>query len=253
VPGLDRRAAVWFSTPNVAGAEIARKLGYGAAVLDIEHGAFDLAALDHFVPFLRALGLEVIAKVLGPERGPIQQALDFGADAVVIPHIEGLEHARKITAFAKFPPLGDRSFAGGRPASYQGFDDPWVARQDGGTRCYPMIEDAGAFAEMTAILALPTVDGLFVGPSDLSLRRDRGAYQRTPGDFADIASIADAAGKAKKPWIFPAWNSSEKQLAVDHGAAQIVLTMEHSALMFGLQSSLDEIGTIRKRCELPAR
>lgn len=241
---MDRQCAIWFSTPNTAAAEIARDLGYGAAVLDIEHGAFDFSGLDHFVPFLRALGMEVIAKVLAPERGPIQQALDFGADAVVIPHIAGLEHAREVTAFAKFPPLGDRSFAGGRTTSYKGFDDPWVQRQDAMTRCYPMVEDAGAFEQMAEILALPTVDGLFVGPSDLSLRRDRGAYRHTANDFADFKAIADAAKAAGKPWIFPAWNSAEKQFAVDHNAAQIVLTMEHAALMNGMRSSLEEMRKI---------
>jgi len=226
---------------------MASDLGYGAAVLDIEHGAFDLAGLDQFIPFLRALGMEVIAKVLAPERGPIQQALDFGADAVVIPHIAGVEHAREITAFAKFPPAGDRSYAGGRTTAYRGFDDPWVQRQDANTRCYPMVEDAGAFDQVAEILALPTVDGLFVGPSDLSLRRSRGAYSHKEEDFADFKVIAEAARRAGKPWVFPAWTSAEKQFAVNHGAAQIVVTMEHAAMMKGLQASLDEIRAIRAR------
>jgi 4-hydroxy-2-oxoheptanedioate aldolase len=241
LPIPDRRFAVWLSTPNVAAAEIARDQGYGAAVLDVEHGTFDLPALDRFVPFLRALGLEVIAKVLEPQRGPIQQVLDFGANAVVIPHILGPDHAREVTALAKFPPLGDRSFAGGRTTSYSGFDDSWVKRQDDETRCYPMIEDACALEQVDEILALPTVDGVFVGPSDLSLRRQRGAYQSTTLDFADFQTIAKAAAAAKKPWIFPAWNSDEKRFALEHGAAQIVVTMEYSALANGLRSSLNEI------------
>ena len=242
---MDRRSAIWLSTPNTAAAEIASDLGYGAAVLDIEHGAFDLASLDQFIPFLRALGMDVIAKVLAPERGPIQQALDFGADAVVIPHIAGVEHAREVTAFAKFPPAGDRSYAGGRTTGYRGFDDHWVQRQDANTRCYPMVEDAGAFDQVADILALPNVDGLFVGPSDLSLRRRRGAYSRNGEDFADFKLIAEAAKNAGKPWIFPAWTSAEKQFAVDHGAEQIVVTMEHAALMSGMQASLEEIQAIR--------
>ncbi len=56
--------------------------GYDTVVLDIEHGLFDLHALDWIIPLIRAKGMRLIAKVLGPERGPIQQALDFGADAV---------------------------------------------------------------------------------------------------------------------------------------------------------------------------
>ena len=99
----DRRYAIWLSDPSFAAVEIARGIGYGAVVLDIEHGSFDLAGLERFVPFIRALGMEVLAKVLGPERGPIQQALDFGADTVVVPHIENAAHAKAITAFANAP------------------------------------------------------------------------------------------------------------------------------------------------------
>jgi 4-hydroxy-2-oxoheptanedioate aldolase len=237
----DPKVAIWLSTPNVAAAEIARDLGFGAAVLDIEHGAFDLPALDRYIPFLRALGFDVLAKVLAPERGPIQQALDFGANAVVVPHIAGRQHAAEVTRFAKFPPAGDRSYAGGRTTRYGGFDDAWVITQDRETRCYPMVEDAGAIDELEAILALPTVDGLFVGPSDLSLRRGRGAYARNDGDFADLGLIAKAAAAAGKPWILPAWSTEEKRFALEHGAAQIVMTREHGALAAGLRGALAEM------------
>jgi 4-hydroxy-2-oxoheptanedioate aldolase len=233
----NRRYAIWLSGPNTAAAEIARQVGCGAVVLDIEHGTFDLAALERFIPLCKAIGLEVVAKVLGPERGPIQQALDFGADVVAIPHVENAAHARAVTAFAKFPPLGDRSFAGGRTSAYGGFTDEWVREQDTRTRCYPMIEDAGAIDQIEDILALDTVDGIFVGPSDLSLRRARGAYTREAGDFDDLARLAAAARQAGKPWLLPAWSTQEKKFAVEHGADQLVLTMEHGALLAGFAAA----------------
>ncbi|NGN64337.1 4-hydroxy-2-oxovalerate aldolase [Streptomyces sp. A7024] len=237
---VQRTYAAWLSDPSFAAAEIVAAAGYGAVVLDIEHGSFDLADLERFIPFLRRLDLEVLAKVLGPERGPIQQALDFGATAVVVPHVESAAHAAAVCAYGKFPPLGDRSFAGGRTAGYGGFDDDWVARQDRATRVYPMIEDAGAIEEIKEILALPVVDGVFVGPSDLSLRRARGAYTRNAADFADLAVIADAARAAGKPWVLPAWSTEEKAFALAHGADQLVLTMQHGALLAGFRAALAE-------------
>lgn len=234
---VTHKPAVWLSGSNVPAAEIAARIGYTAAVLDIEHGSFDLDTLDRFIPVLKGLGLEVLAKVLGPERGPIQQALDFGADAVIIPHILDADHAKRICAFAKFPPKGDRSFAGGRTVQYGGPDDQWFLDQDANTRCYPMIEHAGALRDIEAILALDTVDGVFIGPSDLSLRRDRGAYKRTPADFADLKIIADAAHKAGKHWLLPAWSVSEKEFALANDAYALVLTMEHGALALGLQDA----------------
>jgi 4-hydroxy-2-oxoheptanedioate aldolase len=240
------RSAVWLSGPNAAAAEIAADIGYRAAVLDIEHGSFDLDALDRFIPLLKGLGLEVLAKVLGPGRGPIQQALDFGADAVIIPHILNAEHAERVCAFAKFPPVGDRSFAGGRTVGYGAPDDEWLKGQDTKTRCYPMIEQAGALREIERILALETVDGVFIGPSDLSLRRDRGVYKRTPADFADLKIVADAATAAGKHWLLPAWSVSEKEFALANNAHTLVLTMEHGALAHGLKDAFETTKNLSK-------
>ncbi|MDQ8705390.1 aldolase/citrate lyase family protein [Streptomyces sp. LHD-70] len=248
-----RSYAAWLSDPSFAAAEIVAATGYGAVVLDIEHGAFDLADLERFVPFLRALDLEVLAKVLGPERGPIQQALDFGATAVVVPHVESAAHAEAVCAYGKFPPLGDRSFAGGRTAGYGGFDDDWIARQDRETRVYPMIEDAGAIEEIKEILALPVVNGVFVGPSDLSMRRDRGAYTRGERDFADLAAVADAARAAGKPWVLPAWSREEKAFAIEHGADQLVLTMQHGALLAGFDAARVEADELARTAQHPHR
>ena len=226
--------AAWFSTPNVALGEIAKGIGYNVAVLDIEHGNFDLADLERFIPALKGLGFQVYAKVMGPFREAIQQGLDFGADAVIIPHIEGVEHAKRVCGFSKFPPMGDRSSAGGRTSYYGMADDAWFKEQDVKTKCFPMIEDAGAFLDIEAILDLPTVDGVFIGPTDLSLRRGRGSYKRSEGDFADLQIICDAANRANKSWIFPAWSEQEKVFANKNGAAVTLLTMEHIALSLGL-------------------
>jgi 4-hydroxy-2-oxoheptanedioate aldolase len=234
----------WMSSPSFAAAEMARLAGYEFIILDIEHGSFDLQDLERLIPFLKAIGFEVLAKVLGPERGPIQQALDFGADAVVIPHILSKAHAEEICAFAKFPPLGDRSFAGGRTSSYTGFNDEWVATQDTKTRCYPMIEDHGAIEEIEGILSLPTVDGVFVGPSDLSLRRERGAYSRKQGDFDDLARVAAAAKASGKVWALPAWSPEEKAFAHKNGAAYSVLIMEHGAIFQGLKTAMNDMNEI---------
>src|SRR5262249_22205886 len=113
-----RSAAVWLSTPNVTLLEIAARAGFGRVVLDLEHGAFDQAELNLFIPLARQLRFGVFAKVVGPGPVWIQQALDFGADGIIVPHILGVDHAREICAAAKYPPLGNRSFAGGRIVGY---------------------------------------------------------------------------------------------------------------------------------------
>jgi len=230
--------AVWLSTPHHQLVEIAFGLGCRKFVLDIEHGYFDLDPTDKLVALIRALGAEVYAKVLGPETIPIQQALDIGCNGVIIPHIGSVEHARRVTLAAKYPPLGTRSFSGTRPARYDAVKQDYYTRENAQTLCLPMVESAEALADIEAILALPTVDGVFVGPSDLSLSRGRGAYAKTEADFADLRRIAAAAKAAGKPWIMPAWAPVERSLARDLGADWQVTVDEYGALWTGIEQGL---------------
>jgi 2-keto-3-deoxy-L-rhamnonate aldolase RhmA len=108
----------WLACPDVVFIEIARDIGFHTLVMDVEHGTFSLADLDKLVPYARALGLRVLVKVEGPRAEPIQQALDFGAHGVIIPHILGADHARGVCAAAKYPTLGTRSYAGARTVRY---------------------------------------------------------------------------------------------------------------------------------------
>lgn len=232
--------ALWLSSPNPTLIEIAAAAKVDAVVLDIEHGSFDLATLDTVLLLAQALGLRALAKVAAPERAPIQQPLDFGAAGVIIPHVGGIDHASAVTRFAKFPPRGSRSFAGGRTVSFGAPTDDFFAVEDARTSCIPMIETAEALDAVESIAALETVDGLFVGPSDLSLRRGRGRYRRTEADRHDLTRIAAAAAAAGKPWIMPAWTKEERRWARELNAHLLVVVEEQALLADGLQAALDD-------------
>lgn len=185
------------------------------------------------IPALKGIGLEVYVKVLAPERSPIQTVLDFGADGVMIPHIQDLGHAREVTAYTKFPATGDRSLAGGRAMDYRMQPDTWFEDTNKRTRCFAMIETAGALRDVVEIAALPTVDGLFPGPTDLSLRRERGMYKRTDADWVDLETIAKAAKSQGKSLVFPAWSAEDRKLALDDLGASFVFS-GHEMLFIGM-------------------
>ncbi len=236
-----RKLAFWLSTPNAMMVEIARDMGFARLVLDLEHGGFDQSQLNMFIPFCQALGFELYAKVLGPETEPIQQALDFGADGVIIPHVEGLDHAREVTASAKYPPLGKRSYAAGRIVRYRGLTDGFFSRENSKIKCFPMIETSAALKDVGNILGLPTVDGVFVGPSDLALSRGRETYAFTEDDRHDIEAIAEAARAYGKPWIMPAWTAEERAFSRSFGAEWMVVLAEQGIAVNGMQQGLNEI------------
>lgn len=239
MPERDHDMGFWLSSANPMMVELARDRGFVRLVLDLEHGVFDQAELNLFIPFCKALGCEVLAKVLGPDAVPIQQALDFGADGVIVPHIEDLAHARRVTAFAKYPPLGARSFAGGRIVRYGGTPAGFFGAENARVTCYPMIESAAALADVAAIAALPTVDGLFVGPTDLALSRGRPSYRFDEADKADLSAIAEGARAAGKPWIMPAWTTAERRFSREWGAAWMVTLDEQGVAWTGFAASLE--------------
>ncbi|MFI6697330.1 HpcH/HpaI aldolase/citrate lyase family protein [Streptomyces sp. NPDC050433] len=247
VPGEARagapRLGAWLASGSLTAAEISATSGAVFTVIDAEHGAIDDTGLNVIIPMLKSLGQEVLVKVRSTGREAIQRPLDFGADGVIVPHVLGVDHAREVCGFAKFPPLGDRSLAAERALGYASLSPEWIAAQDVRTRCYAMIEDATALEEIEEIVALDVVDGVFPGPSDLAIRRGRGCYSRSVEDFADLRRIADACAAVGKPWILPAWHPAEQEFAMAEGAAGIVVANEYTALSLGFTTLVADART----------
>lgn len=233
--------ALWMSQPHYGYLEIARSCGVKSLVLELEHGTFDLSTLDQFLAFTKALGMPVITKIIAPNAESIQQALDFGSDGVVVPHVLGVEHARAVTKAAKYPLTGVRSYAGGRVFGYARPSSETFAAENARTRCYAMIETAESLVDVEKIIALDTVDGLFPGPSDLALARGRGAYAFNDEDRADLRRIAKAARDAGKEWVMPAWTPAERTFALDEGAALLVVATQTMTLRAGIMSTINAL------------
>jgi len=171
----------------------------------------------------------------------VQQALDRGADGVMLPMIRDAAHAAEVAGFAKYPPLGTRGVGSGRAfafGTYHAVDQDFHGTANAGTRCHLMIETVKALNEVDAIAALATVDGLFIGPSDLSLARGRGAFRFTADDEADFRSVADACRRHGKSLGLPAPSIKACNFAKAAGAGYVTLSDDLTALRSGLASGL---------------
>ena len=166
---------LWLASANTAAVEAANIHGCEGITIDLEHGVFDRSDVDRLILLARESGLFSFTRVAEPSRIAIQNSLDSGASGVIIPHVENLHHAREVTGYAKYPPMGDRSVGGGRTYGYGGGNEAFYASENGRVRCYPMVETIGALEDVDAILELECVDGIFLGPADLNMARGRGA------------------------------------------------------------------------------
>jgi len=235
----------WLMTPNESACEIASILGFGTAIIDMEHGSFEASSAARAITVCKALGLAVYTRVGSAERVPMQHALDFGSDGVILPQITGVAHARTAAAYAKYPPLGSRGFGGGKTVSYLSVPRHFVEAENRRTKCWAMIETELALEEVGSIAALETIDGLFIGPNDLSLARGRGEYTADGSDHADIERIATAAQRAGKPWAMPIANNSDREFATALGAAFMAITDDRTALRDGFEVALGRMGENR--------
>ncbi|HEY2892002.1 MAG TPA: aldolase/citrate lyase family protein [Dongiaceae bacterium] len=230
--------AFWLEYPSLPACEIAASLGYRIVIIDTEHGVFSREAADALAFACRKLGLTVYGRVATAERVPIQHALDSGVDGVILPQIADLAHAQAVTALAKYPPLGSRGVGYSRTMNYAGVARGFFAAENRRATCFAMIETPGALRDVATIARLATVDGLFIGPADLSMTRGRGAFQATAEDFADFRKIASAASGAGKPWAIPAPGRAVFAFARRQRASFVTVGDDLSALRLGFAQGL---------------
>jgi 4-hydroxy-2-oxoheptanedioate aldolase len=132
----------------------------------------------------------------------VSRVLDLGAEGTIVPMINTVEDARAYVAAAKFPPLGERSWGPLRALMLDNFSDPksYLQNANEQTVTMAMIETRKALDNVDAIAAVPGIDMLFVGPSDLSITLSKGAVLDPHGAEVEAAvdKIAAAAKKAGK-------------------------------------------------------
>ena len=160
--------ALFSVIPVPAISELAAHAGFDAIVLDMEHGPIGPESLDCLVPVARAAGIYPLIRVRENDPSLIGAALDVGAAGVVIPQVNSGESAAAAVAAARFSPLGER---GANPyvrsARYSGGRD-YFARANDESAVIVMIEGKAGIAALDDILAVPSLDAIFVGPFDLS-------------------------------------------------------------------------------------
>jgi 4-hydroxy-2-oxoheptanedioate aldolase len=140
--------------PLAAGALAAAGLDY--VVIDLQHGGATERDLPALTTAISQAGAVPVARVRYAHPADIGRALDLGCAGVIVPNVESAGQADAVAGACRYPPAGYRS-AGGVLA---GADDPF---------CTIMVESSAAMAQLDATLALDGVDGIYVGPRDLSL------------------------------------------------------------------------------------
>lgn len=183
----------WLSIPSPWSAEIMARAGFDAVVVDMQHGLTDHGGLLAMLQAIGSAGIPGLVRAPWNEPSALMRALDTGAYGVICPMVNTREECEAFVAACRYPPRGFRSFGPTRSLVSIGSD--YVARAEAFSLTFAQIETAAGLANVEAIASVPGLDGLYVGPYDLSL--DLGLAE--PGNLHDpqlaraCASVLEAA------------------------------------------------------------
>jgi 4-hydroxy-2-oxoheptanedioate aldolase len=160
----------WSCLPDPLATETMVRAGFEAVLIDLQHGVIDMGVAPAMLASIRAAGGYALARIPVGEYQSASRLLDWGADMVVAPMIETVDDARAFASFMKYPPDGLRSYGPARAVQLSGLSaDAYRTSANGSTLAVVMIETRSALVNLDAILTVPGIDGVFVGPYDLSI------------------------------------------------------------------------------------
>jgi 4-hydroxy-2-oxoheptanedioate aldolase len=180
----DRPAfGLWGSIPSPLTAELAAASGYDYVCVDLQHGGADEERMVAMFTAIEARGAVPLARVLYNEPWQINRVLDLGAAGVIVPLVGSAADAKRAVSGCRYPPRGVRSYGPLRAALTIGSADP--ERLAAGALCFVMVETRLGLENVEEIAATAGVDGIYIGPSDLSL-----GLGREPGHGGDVLEQA---------------------------------------------------------------
>ena len=178
----------WVGMSEPAVAELMVRAGFDSAMLDMQHGAMDIASAIRGIGLVALAGKPCIVRIPVGDFATASRMLDAGAAAIIAPMINSAEDARRLVQYTKFPELGERSWGPHRAIALSGLEhDVYLRKANQIHLTIAMIETRAALAALDDILLVPGIDGVFVGPSDLSIALSLGKMLDPLGTEVDAA------------------------------------------------------------------
>ncbi len=160
----------WLAIPSGFAAETMAQGGFDSITVDLQHGVQDYLSMVACFQAMQVHPVLPMVRVPWNEPGIIGKVLDAGAYGVICPMINTKEEAENLVRFMRYPPKGARSNGPIRAAIY-GTAGAYQATANDEILCMPMIETQQAIDNLDAILDVPGIDAVYIGPSDLAFSR----------------------------------------------------------------------------------
>ncbi len=235
------KAAVngWLAIPSSFSAETMAHAGWDSLTIDMQHGVIDYQSLVSLLTAISTTDVTPLVRVPWLDPGIIMKSLDAGAMGIICPMINNAQDARRFACAVRYPPRGNRSFGPIRAQLCYGAD--YATKANDQIVALAMIETAEAISNLDEILATPGIDGVYIGPADLSM-----SFGRRPKFDQDDRLVVEAINtvlrKANEHRVVPCIHNATPEYAlrmIDKGFRLVTVSSDARLIASGAKAITD--------------
>ena len=231
----------WLTSAAPSTAEALGCVGFDFLVVDMEHTPIDTPQMIGILQAIAGTPAQAIVRPPWNDMVMAKRALDAGATTLLFPFVQNAEEARRAVAYTRYPPGGVRGVAGTHRGSRYGTVPNYVTRANDEICVIVQIETLPAFERLEEIAAVPGVDSIFIGPSDLA------ASMGHPGDFMNaavqdkLAAGAKACKRLGKPCGIVGPNPEIVARFLDYGFSWVAVASDLAMMVSRAQEFLSKL------------
>ncbi|MNZ55367.1 4-hydroxy-2-oxo-heptane-1,7-dioate aldolase [compost metagenome] len=233
----EAQIGLWLGLADPYCAELAANAGFDWLLIDGEHAPNDLRGLLGQLQAVAPYASQAIIRPVIGDTALIKQILDIGAQTLLVPMVESAEQARELVRAIHYPPSGVRGVGSALARASRWNSIPGYLDQADEQMCLLVqIENLEGLARLDEIAAVEGVDGVFIGPADLSAAM---GHRGNPGHPQVQAVIEDAIVRIQKAGKAAGILSADQKLArryIELGARFVAVGVDTTVLMRGLQT-----------------
>ncbi|MFA7944468.1 4-hydroxy-2-oxoheptanedioate aldolase [Pseudomonas brenneri] len=232
----EAQIGLWLGLADAYCAELAANAGFDWLLIDGEHAPNDLRGMLGQLQAVAPYASEAVIRPVIGDTALIKQVLDIGAQTLLVPMVESAAQARELVRAMRYPPQGIRGVGSALArASRWNSIDGYLDQADAQMCLLVQIESLQGLANLDAIAAVEGVDGVFIGPADLSASM---GHRGNPGHSDVQAAIEDAIARIRQAGKAAGILSADEKLArryIELGAGFVAVGVDTTVLMRGLQ------------------
>ncbi|MBR5474835.1 MAG: hypothetical protein IKU83_05455 [Lachnospiraceae bacterium] len=237
----------FFELGSMSVMECLGRTGLDFVIIDNEHGPFEAESTMNYVRAAELGNITPLARVREISRPAVLKLLDVGAKGLIVPCVESLDQVEKLVEYAKYAPVGKRGYSGSRKDAW-GFDYPATETMTENMRInneetllIPQCETVGCLNCIEEVMKMEGVDGIFIGPFDLSISMGIPGQFDHPDFQAAIARVLAACKENHKISMIFTPSVEKAKAYFEQGFDAVAYSMDAAILVNGFREIVKQV------------